>query len=447
MPRYAAANLAAIDPEFRKVNNIGSSNSNKPGRYAYGKDDRVLVAAGRELLENGLCLRFLPVVDSTKQLTEFRTGRNNAAFGDWGYLWVSAHWVGNPGICFNIHDGNPEVSLYDSPLHVLRKTAYDSIGDHPHPTLAGLFSDLLSKNFVRNSHVGSLKRPEETMFISASIVERDEHGEVVLSAFSEDPRKNARVIGLKKSAAQALYSALSVRDKATGDFAVDDMLSLGGAKLFSIVPERYQSGQENQVGVGREGPVTFQCPSYARDPSGSGKYVVGYPGSRSDMTHFGVIHEYYDGKEISLEDKAEQIVQEAKSLDDYLYLPTYEEQAAMLAPVFPREALDYAWREFPEYLKTLPRGTTTHVVPEIAAQQSQRQEQPATSDPMAEAPWVTGATQEDEDVVGDMFSAQAEVPAGASTAPPAPPKASGGKASSSHADILARARAAAKGSK
>jgi hypothetical protein len=62
---------------------------------------------------------------------------------------------------------------------------------------------------------------------------------------------------------------------------------------------------------------------------------------------------------VSLEPYAEQLVAETQSWDEYMFLPTYEEQAEMLVRAFPKEALQFAWQDHPEYLRTLPRGTTT----------------------------------------------------------------------------------------
>jgi hypothetical protein len=466
MPRYAAANFAAIDPEFRKANKIGSGGSKK-GRYAYGKNDRVLVVSGRELLENGLCLRLMPLYDSSTvetsqpRLSAFREGPNNVAFGDWCRLWTAAHWVGNPGICFNIHDGNPNINLYESPLHVLRKVAYDSIKEHSHPTLGRLFSDLLAKNFVKDSHVGSLKKPEKTLYVSASIVTVDDNGQVVLSAFSQEERKNARILGLKTSAAEALHSALALMDD-DGQYLSGDMLSLGPAKLFTILPESFKSGGTNVLATGPEGPATFQCPKYARGAKDA-LYVVGYPRSRSDYTHFGVLHDTYNGQVISLENYAGEITEDQQTMDDYLYLPTYEEQAEMLAPLFPSEALDYAWREFPEYLRAIPKNTATFTNPGVQEEEDEDVAPPAPravkapsapkvwQKPAADppAPWdPIESSPEDEASVADMFSASDSAPpAGAETAPPPPPAsapAPAGMSKSVRDDILTRARSAAK---
>lgn len=461
MPRYAAANFAAIDPEFRKANKIGSGGSDKKGRYAYGKNNRVLVVSGRELIENGLCLRLLPIYDSattgteSPQLASFREGPKNAVYGDWCRLWTAAHWVGNPGICFNIHDGNPNINLYESPLHVLRKVAYDSTKDHSHPTLGRLFADLLAKNFVKDSHVGSLKKPEKTLYISASIVAVDDHGQLTLSAFSQDERKNARVLGLKTSAAEALHSALAIMDETTGAHLSGDMLAVDAAKLFTILPESFNSGAANLIATGPAGPATFQCPKYARGAKDA-SYIVGYPRSRSDYTHFGVLHDTYNGQRVSLQPFMDQLYEDQQTLDDYLYLPTYGEQAEMLAPLFPREILDYAWREFPEYLRAIPRNTTTSAGVSVTEEDDTdaepvsaapvRRARPAPT-PVADppAPWdQVAASPEDEASVSNMFAASASA-AGAETTPPPPPAAAKSGISPEVRDsVISRARSSSK---
>jgi hypothetical protein len=467
MPRYAGQNLASINPEFRKAHNLDSAGK-RSTRYTYGKN--VLIAAGNKVMANGLCLRLLPVNDENSRgnFVSFREGQNNEAFGDWGRLMTCANWVGNPGVCFVIHDGNPEVNMYHSPYHVLRNVAYNS---KEVPGIGRLFTELLSPQKQLDSHIGALAKPDKILFISASTVYVNEHGQVVLGAFTDDQDHDARIIGLKFSAATALYNALSVMD-ASGEYASGDMLSLGPAKLITILPESFKDGQQPKVmGVGTAGPETFYCPKYARGQQG--QYIVGYPKSRSDFTHFAFLHDSYQNQAISLENHVDSLLADTKSWDDRVYVPSYEEQASLIAPAFPREALEYAWREHPDYLRTLSKGTTTSAPAAmsdddeeeaVTAAFSQRPApvqrpaaKPAPQDPPA--PWDAAAGElspEEEAGVVDMFSMPAEpapapvkapaVPAGALTSPPPAPAAKPAAASSS-ADILARARAKAAAAK
>ncbi len=450
MPRYASQNLAALDPEYRKANNISlSGNSNKSSRYSYGKQNNVFIASGRELTENGLCFRMLPMYEGdgdSKEFTTFRQGRDDVATGDWCRLVTCAHWVGNPGICFIVHDGNPAVNLYESPLHVLRKVAWDN---KETPGIGRLFSELLLNQFTRDSHIGTLRKPEETLFISASAVYvRD--NQITLGAFDDNRSKEerdrgARIIGLKKSAAQALLSALRVRGD-DGEFLIDDMLSFDAAKLVTFLPNGYQSGGQKLMGVGVDGPEAFHCTKYVRSSDKNEQFIVGYPQSRTDVTHFAIIHDTYMDQPVTLEPYAERIAAETQTFDDYLWIPTYEEQAEMLANAFPREALEFAWQEFPEYMRTLPKGTTTVSVSEIdeptpavrrpAAAPVSRpivKQQQKIADPVG-APWgdaVEGEISEEEAAgVADMF---------ATPAPAAPAAAESDTLNP--ADILARAKA------
>lgn len=452
MPRYASQNLAAIDPEYRKANNIGSGGGNpKARRYAYGKQNNVLVAQGAELFSQGFTLRLLPIYDESakddagnRAFVNFREGRDNAAFGDWSRLYTCANWVGNPGVCFIIHDGNPDTDPYDSPYHVMRNIAWNSKDT---PGIGRLYSELLSKNFVPNSHVGSLRKPEKTLFVSASAVGLTESGQPTLMAFGDDKKKNARIIGLKTSAAQSLHAALAVRDENTGEYISGDMISFGPAKLITFLPETFTNGHnaKNSNAISPQGITGVQIPKYAQQQS---PVVVGYPPSRSSMTHFAVIHDAYNGREVSLEPYAEQLVAETLSWDEYMWLPTYEEQAEILAKAFPKEALQHAWQEHPQYLRTLPRGTTTvdlggrnvedldeNDAPAIAPRGSVRQVvAPPAAEPVA-AP--TGELSDDEAAgVEDMFAAATEAtPPEATAATP--------RSATNVADIIAKARQAA----
>jgi hypothetical protein len=290
------------------------------------------------------------------------------------------------------------------------------------------------------------------LFISASIVGVDDRGQVTLSCFLDDPKKNARIIGLKFSALQSLFSALKVQDPDTHEFLSGDMLSMGPAKLLTIMPESFQSKEQKVMAIGADGPETFFCPKYAR---GGDQYIVGYPppDRRSAFTHFAVLHDKFNGQAISLEPLADRINEEAVSWDQALNVLSYEEQAELLAPAFPREALEFAWREYPQYLRALsrrPAATVTETELEDdndeAVQAFSRPVQKATApakpkpaDPVG-APWgdapVEGEiTAEEAAGVADIFSAPAE----AAPAPAAQPAHSD---AISPSDIMARARAA-----
>jgi hypothetical protein len=457
MPRYASQNLAALDPEYRKANNIGSGGGGSPKgrRYAYGKQNNVLVAQGAELFSQGFTLRLLPIYDESakdaegnRQFVNFREGRDNAAYGDWSRLYTCANWVGNPGVCFVIHDLNPDTDPYDSPYHVLRNIAWNS---KETPGIGRLYSELLSKNFVANSHVGSLRKPEKTLFVSASAVGLNENGQPTLLTFGDDKKKNARIIGLKTSAASSLLAALAVRDENTGEYLSGDMLAVGPAKLVTFLPDNFTNGHnaKNSNAISPQGITGVQIPKYAQQQS---PVIVGYPPSRSSMTHFAVVHDAYNGRAVTLEPYAEQLVAETLSWDEYMWLPTYEEQAEMLSKAFPKEALQHAWHDHPQYLRTLPRGTTTVEIggrdvedldendaPAVAPRGSVSQRWPTTPQPIADVTHggtPTGELSEDEAAgVEDMFSAATEAP------PPA--AADSPRAATNVADIIAKARQAA----
>jgi hypothetical protein len=475
MPRYASQNLAAIDPEYRKANGIGSGGGGDPTkrRYAYGKQNNVLVAQGAELFANGFTIRLLPVYDETakdaagnRQFVNFREGRDDAAFGDWGRLYTCANWVGNPGVCFIIHDGNPDVNMYDSPYYVLRNAAYKN---QDTPVIGRLFAELLSKNFVPKSHVGSLRKPEKTLFVSASAVGLNEMGQPTLMAFGDDQKKNARIIGLKTSAAQSLYSALAVRDENTGEYLSGDMLSFGPGKLITFLPEGFTNGHsaKNSPALSAQGQTGVQVPKYAQQVS---PVIVGSCATPSAMTHRVVVHDAYNGHPVSLEPYAEQIVAETLSWDEYMFVPTYEEQAEMLSRAFPKEALQFSWQEYPQYLRTLPRGTTTVEIGDrgvedleeaevVVAPRAARPQQPysppvnqpsrPTGVPQAQAQAqnVTAAMDVPFDVPGDLSDDEAAgvdnmFAAATDSAPPAAPAASP-RPATNVADIVAKARAAA----
>lgn len=446
MPRYDAQNLAAIDPDFRRQHNLDSG-AKKNSRYTYGKN--VLIAAGNELMANGLCLRLLPIYeDDGKTFASFRQGADDIAMGDWCRLMTVAHWVGNPGVCFIAHDGDPNKDIRENPYNLLYNVAWKN---KETPGIGRLFSELLQKPKVMNSSIGSLTKPEKMLFVSASIVGVDDHGQISLSCFLDDQKKNARIIGLKFSALQSVFSALKVQDPDTHEFLSGDMLSFGPAKLLTILPESFQSKEQKVMGIGADGPETFFCPKFARGQKDA-QYIVGYPppDRRSAFTHFAVLHDKFNGQDVLLEPFADRIAEEATSWDRALNVLSYEEQAELLVPAFPREALEFAWREYPQYLRVLSRRPAAAPVAveededndeAVQAFSAPRQRAPAPAapakpvDPVG-APWgdaVEGEISAEEAAgVADIFSAPAEADVPSVAAPAAP----------NPSDILARARAA-----
>jgi hypothetical protein len=126
-----------------------------------------------------------------------------------------------------------------------------------------------------------------------------------------------------------------------------------------------------------------------------------------------------------------------------MFVPSFEEQAEMLVAAFPKEALHFAWQDHPEYLRVLPRGTTTVEIgdrdvedlePEDAAPRQSFNRPlppPPTGVPQAAAQAAditsAGELSEDEEAgVDDMFA----------SAPPA----AASRPSTNVADIVARAR-------
>ena len=157
----------------------------------------------------------------------------------------------------------------------------------------------------------------------------------------------------------------------------------------------------------------------------------------------------------SLEEHADRIAQDAVSWDRALNVLSYEEQAELLVPAFPREALEFAWRDYPQYLRALSRRPSSAAAVEededndeaVQAFSAPRPRsapapKPAPVDPVG-APWGDAAdgeiTPEEAAGVADIFSA-------APASEPSEPAPSGDVDavvnSMAPGDILARARAA-----
>lgn len=219
MPRFASQTFDNYDSDNNRM--LGGSGGGQKRRHNFGK--QVLIAGGDKLLGDGLCLRLLPFydVDQTGSrvldadgrpvLAQFITDASDPEkiqFGDWYRMYEVVHFFGYPGCSFIVWDGNMNVNKNESPAWLLfwaaKKTQKDNVGG----TIGRLFAELLSKDgFGSKSHVGSLKAPEPMMFISGSQMIVRPDGSIGLAAFEEEAR-NARVFGMKKTAAQSLRLSL-----------------------------------------------------------------------------------------------------------------------------------------------------------------------------------------------------------------------------------------------
>lgn len=361
MPRFNAQNLAAIDPEFRRKHQL-DANAKANTRYTYG--NRVLVATGNKIIGNGLCLRLLPVYEDGKtNFASLREGTDGFAVGDWCRLMTVAHWVGNPGICFIVDDGNPANDPKENPYVLLYRAGWRAKQELQN-NLGQLFAELMQSQSVMNSHIGSLRKPEKMLFVSATTVFADDNGNPVLGAFSEDQQKNARIIALKFTATQSLFSILRATDE-NGAYIVpdDDLMNIGNARLITVLPEAFRSNEQKVLGIGENGQETFFCPPYAK--GSKQPYVVGYPAGdrRSAFTHFAFVHDTFNGKKISLEPHAEEIVGNAGTMDEHINVLSFDAQAKLIAGSFPREALLYAWEGFPQYLRHIESAAAPAAAP------------------------------------------------------------------------------------
>lgn len=446
MPRYNAQNLAAIDPEFRRKHQLDAG-SKANTRYTYG--NRVLVATGNKIIGNGLCLRLLPVYeDGRSGFAPLREGADGFAVGDWCRLMTVAHWVGNPGICFIVDDGNPANDPKENPYVLLYRAGWRA-KQELHNNLGQLFAELMQSQSVMNSHVGSLRKPEKMLFVSATQVYTDENGNTVLGAFSEDQQKNARIIALKFTATQSLMSILKATDD-NGSYLVadDDLMNIGNARLITVLPEAFRTNDKKVTAIGESGQEVFFCPAYAK--GSKNPYVVGYPAPdrRSAFTHFAFVHDQFNGQTISLEPYAEQIVADAGTMDDYINVLSFDAQAKLIAGSFPREALLYAWEGQPQYLRYVdssPTPVNVETIPEDSSDSELAEDVPfvakaapkqvaakkkEVSSPAAALEGEISADEEAE--VADMFS----------SAPPVQPEKKPAAGLNAN-DILARAKARA----
>jgi hypothetical protein len=375
MPRYSSQNLAS----FGSAPATGGGDGKR--RFCYGKQRNVIVVGGKKMLDDGLCLRLLPTYNAETtggdkpSLTPFR---ENDQFGDWCRHYECVSWFGQPGLHFIVHDGNPAINKYESPVWLLYRAAYKH---KETPGIGALFCDLLNRTagFQQQTHVGSLKRPEQILFVSATQLYRKADGSAGFGCFdlADQKENNARIFGFKKTAAESLLNALQVIGP-DDQYLSGNMLSSGPAKLVTVMSKSFGQTAHPKpprpMAISADGPDYLFVPPYAISPNNANEtVVVGKPnpspdGKTSGEQHWVVLHDTYNGQPVQFGSYANKIANANSSFDDLMYIPSFEEQADLMAESFPREALDFAWREHPEYMRYLRKGTTTSVASPAAHQ-------------------------------------------------------------------------------
>jgi hypothetical protein len=437
MPRYSSQNLAS----FGSAPATGGGDGKR--RFCYGKQRNVIIVGGKKMLDDGLCLRLLPTyaTDENGKRLEDASGkpmltpfRENEQFGDWCRHYECVSWFGQPGLHFIVHDGNPAINKYESPVWLLYRAAYKN---KETPGIGALFCDLLNRTagFQQQTHVGSLKRPEQILFVSATQLYRKPDGATGFGCFdlADQKENNARIFGFKKTAAESLQNALQVQGN-DGHYLAGDMLSSGQSKLVTVMSKSYGAAAHPKpprpMAISADGPDYLFVPPYALSPNNPGEtVVVGKPnpspdGKTAGEQHWVVLHDTYNGQAVPFGNYANKIASANSSFDDLMYIPSFEEQADLMAESFPREALDFAWREHPEYMRYLRKGTTT-----VSAPATQYQAPGGVANAAAHAQAVTAAM--DDEIDPEAEAAFAQLQMGSKPA-----------ASGSVDDVVAAARAA-----
>lgn len=461
MPRYASQNLANFDSDSNRM--PGGAGGGGKKRHNFGK--QVLIASGTKMVGDGMCLRLLPTYDVDERggrvtdhdgnpvLTQFFLNDDREqGFGDWQRLYECVHFFGHPGVSFIVWDGNNAVNKWESPAWLLWSASNEVKKNEVGGAVGRLFAELRNTKdgFGSNSHVGSLKAPQPLLFISGSQIFVREDGSLGLSVFEQSDR-NARIFGLTKTAMQSFQNALKVEDE-SGNLMCGDMLSFDASKLVTIMPTGYGRGQRlpKPAALSTEGPDYVFVPNYAAPTDAHEVVVLGKPNptpgqADGGKSHSVVLHDNFMKHQIDLRQYESQIVNNNCTFDEMMYVPSHEEQAEIMADAFPREALDYAWRDYPSYLRIIPTGrTTVEVSAPVVEQPRQRPAAPSVQRPapVQQPALDPPAAMSVQDVpASDDFDVapigKPAIPPGATIPPPA-------KLGAASAAAIAKARAANK---
>jgi hypothetical protein len=383
MARFASQNLASFGTAPQAGNGDGKR------RFCYGKQRNVIIVGGKKMLDDGLCLRLLPTYAADENGRRITNANGNPVlsqfheddgFGDWCRTYECVSWFGQPALHFIVWDGNPAVNRYESPVWLLYRAAYKN---KETPGIGQLFCDLLNRQagFQQQTHVGSLKRPEQILFVSATQLYNKPDRTPGFGCFdlADQKENNARIFGFKKTAAESLLNALKMQDNA-GNYLSGDMLSPNSAKLVTVISKSYGAALNPKpprpVALSNEGPEYLYVPPYAVTTNTQETIIVGKPnpspdGKTSGEQHWVILHNTFNGRDVAFGNYSNKIITNNNTFDEFMHVPSFEEQADLMADAFPREALDFAWRDHPEYIRYIRRGTTT-----VAAPQAMAAEQP-----------------------------------------------------------------------
>lgn len=399
MPRYQGQNLATFDPTA----NYSAGNK----RHNLGK--KVLNIGGTKLLENGFCFRMLPTYDTDSsgsyvldaqgrpQLAPFFINNDPAqGYGDWWRIYEVVSFFGHPSVSFIVTADTENGDKFNSPAWMLYKAGLDATKNQVGGEIGRIFAMLrdYKEGFGKNSLVGSLKVPTKVLFVSGSQIYVRQDGSIGLSAFEQEG-KDARIFGFSKTGMEAFQNALKVQNEQ--GILCGDMLSLDAAKLVTVVQTGFgrASRLPRPQAVSIDGPDYVYVPTYAAPANPSEIVLLGKPNPKEGQaeggkSHTVILHNNFMGQTVSLRPYEQQLRENNCSFDDMMYVPSFGEQAQLMADAFPRQVLDYAWRERSDYLAVLPTGATTVQMPSNMPPQQQPWQAPPAAQPwQAPAPQPT----------------------------------------------------------
>lgn len=298
-------------------------------------------------------IRAFPAINPQKptEFDPYRLSQGYCDFGDWIRVYEAVRNFGNPGVTMLLHDSlNPS---YDAqlmnPCWVLHRAINMALSQGQ-----GLGEWVpLTKGSAGKGAV--LSKPSKLYLVQCAIFRhksKDTFGPGK-SPLGTDLAGPTIVMGLPPTAGEALISQLEERDEGwQGDpndvkqYKYGDPVSINAGRFIHI----YELGKDprsrfNQTKQQSTPASIYTASAQARTGSGPGMEAKGY----------GVfITETLDGgpNDISASmDGMEDLVRAKwRPWDNILEFKTDEEQAHLIAPLFPPSAILYAWREHPSWI-------------------------------------------------------------------------------------------------
>ena len=292
-------------------------------------------------------LRILPTPspENPSVLEPYRTAQKTNHFGDWVRYYPAARnfGVGNDKTTFIISTPTGEAAeLAMSPAHVLYNAVDRAVSAKQDRGWGGFLKGAAGRS-------ADLPKPEGIYLTQVAVLAT---GQKMFQPWKGSGGNERAIVfewtsGLGKSILESLNKPKDGYNGDPGNYEesmdAGDPVSLNHGRFLTIFRKADGNPRTRAMQM-QAGPVSaFGGPAGGLpDSSPQGRDAIGYD-FIWEPSFMGTVPPQLTGMDA-------YVLQRTQLWDDIVHLPTFEEQAALLAPRFPGDMLMYAWRDHPEWI-------------------------------------------------------------------------------------------------